>query len=279
MQQVVVRIPASTSNLGPGFDCLGVALRLYNEVHVQRGGRREMPPMMGEAADLFFDRAALRPFRFHCRASGDVPIARGLGSSVTVRLGLLHGLNELAERPLRRQEIFELCVSLEGHPDNAAPAEWGGFSISRGLQRQRFSVPAALKFILLIPDFEVSTSAARSLLPTQIPRHEAVETCANVASMAAAFASGDFEKLRGAFVDHLHQPYRKHLVPHFDAALAAAEAAGALGGFLSGSGSTIAAVTLHHAEQVGAAMLQAAPLGARVLITTADNRGAQIMRS
>ncbi|CAN5516125.1 homoserine kinase [soil metagenome] len=278
MSEVTVRIPASTSNLGPGFDCLGVALRLYNEVRVARGGRAPVSPMVREAADLFFETTGSRPFRFTCAVRGDVPASRGLGSSVTVRLGLLHALNELAQRPLRRAEVFQLCVRLEGHPDNAAPAEWGGFNISAGQQRQRFPVSAALKFILLIPDFEVSTTDARALLPRSLPRHKAVASCAHACTIAAAFAARDYAKLRGAFVDHLHQPYRKHLLPFFDAALAAAEAAGALGGFLSGSGSTIAAVTLREPERVGAAMLEASPQGARVLVTTADNRGARILR-
>src|SRR3954454_2018222 len=100
MQQVTVRIPASTSNLGPGFDCLGVALRIYNDVTVMRGGRRPASVMLREAADLFFQHAGLRPFAFSAKVEGDVPISRGLGSSVTLRLGVMHGLNALSGKPL-----------------------------------------------------------------------------------------------------------------------------------------------------------------------------------
>jgi homoserine kinase len=276
MQQVTVRVPASTSNLGPGFDCLGVALRIYNDVTVRRGGSTTTDAMVRSAADLFFEGAAAEPFRFACTIEGDVPTSRGLGSSVTVRLGVMHALNVLSGKPLKRGEIFALCAELEGHPDNAAPAEFGGFNVVRARSRQRFSVSAGLKFILLIPDFEVRTADARALLPKKLDRLGAVESCGNVAAIAAAFASGNYANLRGAFVDHLHQPFRKELVPFFDEAIAAAEEAGALGGFLSGSGSTIAAVTLDHPQKVGAAMLEAAPNGARVLVTTADNRGAHI---
>jgi homoserine kinase len=276
MQQVTVRVPASTSNLGPGFDCLGVALRIYNDVTVRRGGSEALGEMARAAADLFFARAAVERFRFSCTAEGDVPPSRGLGSSVTVRLGVMHGLNVLSAKPLKRNEIFALCAELEGHADNAAPAEFGGFNVVRANSRQRFAVPAALKFILLIPDFEVRTSDARALLPKKLDRLGAVESCGNAAAIAAAFASGHYANLRGAFVDHLHQPFRKQLVPFFEDAVAAAEEAGALGGFLSGSGSTIAAVTLDNAEKVGAAMLEAAPNGSRVFVTGADNRGAHL---
>src|SRR5699024_29265 len=114
-------VPASTSNLGPGFDCLGIALRLYNDVTVSRRCGRPVDAMARSAAAAFFKRTKARPFPFSCSITGEVPPSRGLGSSVTVRLGVLHGLNELAGRPLKRQEIFELCAHLEGHPDNAAP--------------------------------------------------------------------------------------------------------------------------------------------------------------
>ncbi|HMJ06643.1 MAG TPA: homoserine kinase [Chthoniobacterales bacterium] len=276
MQQVTVRVPASTSNLGPGFDCLGVALRLYNHVMVRRRSGVPPDPMMTEAAARFFERTGGKPFPFACTIAGEVPAARGLGSSVTVRLGVLHGLNALADRPLSREEIFALCCALEGHPDNAAPAEYGGFNVVRGARRQRFAVAAALKFILLVPDFEVATAEARALLPKKIAREAAVESSANACAITAAFASGQYVNLRGAFVDYLHQPFRKKLVPSFDEIIAAAEGAGALGGFLSGSGSTIAAVSLRDPRKIAAAMLAVVPGPARIIVTTADNRGTRL---
>jgi len=280
MQQVTVRVPASTSNLGPGFDCLGVALRIYNTVTVRRGGPANNEVMVTEAANLFFQRSGCRAFPFSAVVTGDVPVSRGLGSSVTVRLGVMHGLNALASAPLHRKEIFQLCAELEGHPDNAAPAEFGGFNVALGAKPQRFNVSAALKFVLLVPDFEVRTSEARIILPRRIAREGAVESCGNACMITAAFASGRYENLRGVFRDHLHQPYRKKLVPFFDDVISAAEDAGALGGFLSGSGSTIAAVALTSADTVAQAMQDAAGTArTRAIVTQADNQGALLLQT
>ena len=258
MQQVTVRVPGSTSNLGPGFDCLGVALRLYNQITISRGRGGKADQMVRSAADAFFARTRRKSFAFRCAITGDVPQSRGLGSSVTVRLGTIHALNELSQRPLQRQEIFDICAGLEGHPDNAAPAIYGGFNVVRGEQRQTFSVSAQLHFVLLIPNFEIATDEARRLLPARVDRLHAVENCRNASAITAAFASREYEKLRGAFVDHLHQPFRKKLIPFLDNVIAAAESAGALGAFLSGSGSAICAITLRSPEKVARAMLAAA---------------------
>ena len=279
MQQVTVRVPASTSNLGPGFDCLGVALRLYNDVTVSRGRGEAVGKMARSAAAAFFKRAKARPFAFSCIITGDVPQSRGLGSSVTVRAGLLHGLNELAGRPLQRGAIFDLCAKLEGHPDNAAPACYGGFNVVRGTTVQMFTVSARLHFVLLIPNFEIATAKARTLLPARIDRLKAVENSRNACAITAAFASREYQNLRGAFSDHLHQPFRKKLIPFLDDTIAAAQSAGALGAFLSGSGSTICAITLGSADKVARAMLRAADSsGAQTLITAADNHGARILQ-
>lgn len=278
MQQVTVRVPASTSNLGPGFDCLGIALRIYNQVSVSRGRGQPLAAMARSAAEAFFERAEHKPFSFSCAIVGDVPRSRGLGSSVTLRLGVLHGLNELADRPLQRRDIFEVCAHLEGHPDNAAPACYGGFNVARGLERQMFTVSAQLHFVLLVPDFEIATSEARRLLPSRVDRLHAVENSRNACAITAAFASREYHALRGAFVDHLHQPFRKKLIPFLDKVITAAESAGALGAFLSGSGSTICAITLRSPEKVARAMLAAAASpGAGTIITATDNRGARLL--
>jgi homoserine kinase len=280
MHHVTVRVSASTSNLGPGFDCLGVALRIYNEVTVARGRGERLPGIVGSAADAFFKNARLKPFSFSCVTTSEIPQSRGLGSSAAIRLGVLHGLNELAHRPLQRREIFELTARLEGHPDNAAPACYGGFNVVRGLERQMFTVSAQLHFVLLVPDFEIATAKARALLPPRVDRLKAVENSRNACAITAAFASREYRSLRGAFADHLHQPFRKKLIPFLDDVINAAESAGALGAFLSGSGSTICAITLRSPEKIARAMLAAADSpGARTVITTADNRGARVLAS
>ncbi|HEV3147461.1 MAG TPA: hypothetical protein VGZ24_02335, partial [Chthoniobacterales bacterium] len=118
-----------------------------------------------------------------------MPQSRGLGGSATIRLGVLYALNRLAGNPLDRLSIFRLCAQLEGHPDNAAPASLGGFTVVRGENVQRFEVSPALYFVLLIPDFEVKTLSARKILPPRISRAAAVESCANACAITAAFAS------------------------------------------------------------------------------------------
>jgi homoserine kinase len=280
MQQVTVRAPASTSNLGPGFDCLGVALSLYNQVTVKSGTAGGDNRMVRDAARKFFAVANCKPFDFSCDIRGNVPIGRGLGSSVTVRLGVLHALNQIARTNLSRDELFKLCAELEGHPDNAAPATFGGFTIARGTDVQRFNVSPRLRFILLIPSFEIATIEARRLLPADILRTNAARNTANVAAIAAAFATRDYKRLRGCFVDYLHQPFRKKLIPFLDRVITAAERSGALGAFLSGSGSAICALALDDSKKIAAAMLRASRLfHTQTVITHADNRGVRILKS
>ena len=291
IQQTTVRVPASTSNLGPGFDCLGVALRIYNDIIVTRGEKWQPLLVARQTADLFFKRAGQQPFSFSCSIKERILRARGLGSSATIRLGVLHGLNELSGRPLDRLSIFKLCAELEGHPDNAAPASFSGFTVARGENVQCFAVSPRLFFVLLIPDLEIRTSAARTILPARITRAAAVQNCSNACAITAAFASRRYENLRGNFVDQLHQPFRKNLMPFLPDVIAAAEKAGALGAFLSGSGSSICAITLQYRHKVAAAMLRvvspsfgrtrplARSTSARTLITTADNRGVRLHRS
>src|SRR5207249_5788577 len=157
MQQVIVRVPASTSNLGPGFDCLGVALRIYNNVVVTRGAKSRLLPIARAAADLFFQRTRCPQFSFSISVKGDVPSSRGLGGSATVRLGVLLAVNYLSGTRLEKSSIFQLCAQLEGHPDNAAPAAFGGFTVVREQNGQRFHVSPALSYVLLIPKFDVKT--------------------------------------------------------------------------------------------------------------------------
>jgi homoserine kinase len=276
MQTVTISVPATTANLGPGFDCLGIALALANRLTVVRNAEDGMQSgMAAEAAEKFFAAAGGGRFAFDWKIEGDVPQSRGMGSSVTVRLGLLHGLNEIAGRPLDAFRLFELCAELEGHPDNAAPAAFGGFAVSKqGAKPITAPVDETLHFVLLIPDFEVSTPEARKVLPAALDRKLAVASCVNACRVTAAFLTSDYASLRGAFTDHLHQPHREPLIPFLSKVIAAGESAGAIGGWLSGSGSTICCLTEREPNRVAAAMVAVAP-GARTIITHADNRGVQ----
>lgn len=277
-------MPATSANLGPGFDCLGVALRLYNRVTVSRdpalpGAVRH--GMVEVAAGAFFGRGG-KPFAHAVRVSGDVPVSRGLGSSVTVRAGVVAGLNALAGEPLTMAECLDLVVDLEGHPDNAAPAFLGGFTVCTEESVVRVAVGPRLRFVALIPEIEIETEKARAVLPKTVGFADAVANGQRAAAVAAAFASGQYGLLRGAFADRLHQPYRKRLLPMLDAVVEAGEKAGALGGFLSGSGSTIMCVVDGGpalAARVGRAMRKAAGRTAcAVRVLGADNDGLKVAR-
>jgi homoserine kinase len=281
--EVIIQVPASTTNLGPGFDCLGVALQIWNRTRINRTGQPTSsphPPMVLDAARTFFSHADITPFDFQWHFEGEVPVARGLGSSVTLRLGVLLALNRLSGDILPNAEVAKLCDRLEGHPDNTAAALNGGFVIvnPRTNRLQRFDVSPDLRFVLFIPDFEVITAQARKVLPPTYPRSDIVENLANVASIAAAFATQNYDLLRTAFEDRLHQPYREPLVPGLRQIIEAGQQAGALGGFLSGSGSTIACLAVGNADSITEAMQAAAgETGGRTLVVPADNVGTRII--
>jgi hypothetical protein len=191
---------------------------------------------------------------------------------------VLHGLNQLAGKPLDRQQVFQLCAELEGHPDNAAPGAFGGFCIApkRG-PLQRYPVGEELAFVLLIPEMELETSKARGVLPAKIPLADAALSTGNAAAIAGAFASGDYRKLAGCFEDRLHQPYRAKLMPYLDNVITAGCEAGALGGWLSGAGSTVACATLRRPDRVANAMISACGLeSACAVVVRADNSGVKI---
>lgn len=278
-----ISVPGTTANLGPGFDSFGLALDLANLVTVtlEENPSPSLPAMVQATAESFFQGSGLMPFYFSWKIRGSVPQARGLGSSVTVRLGLLMGLNELSGRPISREGIFRLCAELEGHPDNAAPALYGGFTIARSFQNPlRYGVADTLRFVLLIPDFEVATPDARKVMPKSISVADAAANAADAAVIAAAFATKRYGLLKGAFGDRLHQPYRTKLVPFLPEVVAAAEKMGAIGGWLSGSGSTICSLAPDEASaaRIAKAMKAKAPKGSKVIITAADNKGACVVK-
>lgn len=286
------RVPGTTANLGPGFDALGLALRLYNTARVtprQDGGVAITSPiseaarpgaeaMFRQAAEGFFGATGSRPFGFDISVAGEVPIARGLGSSVTARLGCLAALNALLGAPLDRSKLLDLTTSLEGHPDNAAPALLGGFTaaglVAGRVRCQRFTVSPRLQFAVLIPGFEVSTPEARRLVPSQFSKADAVHSLGRAALITGAFAARDYESLRGCFDDRLHQPYREALIPQLMAVIRAGERNGAVGGWLSGSGSTIICAALQNPDRVAAAMRR--QLSGQVLVVSADNHGLRV---
>jgi len=280
MKTVSVRVPATTANLGPGFDTLGVALNLYNTVTLGEKAVSWPDAFMAEAASAFFEKTGLENIATTVSIHGEVPRSRGLGSSVTVRLGLIAGLNAQHDSPLTKNEVLQLVIGLEGHPDNAVPACHGGFAVSASHGFGTTAVDPALKFVAVIPDYEVETHVARQALPAQVSLTEAVQNIQNSGLIVAAFTLKKYEWLRGSFTDHLHQPYRAKLIPGCHEAFRAAEAAGALAAFISGSGSTPIALTLNNEKEIArvmsAALQQSRTCQVVSRILQADNEGVKI---
>jgi homoserine kinase len=260
MEGVKVRVPASSANLGPGFDCLGLALTLYNrlEAHeaealridVEGEGAGVIPADASNLAYQAMKRAYGAAGRecpgFFIRQVNAIPFAKGLGSSAAAVVGGLAAANALMGNPLGRQELLDIAFSLEGHPDNVAPCLMGGLTaaVAEGsaVRVARTLPDERLCFAAMVPGFELPTKTARSVLPDSYPRADAVGNVGRAVLMFASLEQGQSDLLKIACQDKLHQPYRKALIPGWDAITACAEDAGALAVFLSGAGPTIMAV-------------------------------------
>ena len=243
-------------------------------------GERPAAEAMLQKAVLGFFKEIGRPgFGLRVSLTGNVPVGRGLGYSATARLGVVAALSEMTGAKWGRQELLDFVTRLEGHPDNVSPSIFGGFTVS-GLVGQRvrclrFPVSPKVRLVTLIPRFQVSTEAARRLLPDTLPRADAAHALNRAALITAAFAAKDYRGLTGVFDDPVHQPYREPLIPQLSWVIRAGEAAGAIGGFLSGSGSAIMCLALERAEEVGRAM-QVELAESEVRILRAENKGFEI---
>ncbi len=299
LSSVTVRVPGSTSNCGAGFDSLGLALSIYNEITLTRGDWRGSRPaavsdthgldMADEAAALFFVRAGVEEIGFTLAIRGEVPMSRGLGSSVTLRAGVVAALNELTGAKLSKDALCSLVTQLEGHPDNATPAVIGGFCVARcdahtgellGVLRK--PIGKELCFVVVSPDQELETKKARGILPKELPYFDAVKSVNSATYVVAAFLSGEYDRLRHAVKDFLHEPYRLPLIPGAKPAIEAGIAAGALTGWLSGSGSSVLCVAQPKvAAKVGRAMaaaFAAHKLPSTVHVLRADNDGLGVVK-
>jgi len=277
-----IRVPATSANLGPGFDAFGLALDLHNYIAVEPGAPEIPDPFAAEIVDAYHKARGLasKPYRLVVR--GLVPPARGLGSSATIRLGMLAALDKLNKRNLNLPWLIETATSLEGHPDNITAAALGGFVVCGGKNPARAKVASKLKFVAAIPRIETSTRTARSLLPPSVAFQDAVLNLRNSARIAAAFLQEKYEEARGAFADRLHQPYRAALVPGLEDSIESAEKAGAIGAFLSGAGPTVMAICLKSENAIGQAMTKALHKAGLesvdVKVLQADNSGVQVVR-
>ncbi len=280
---VTVTVPATTANLGPGFDCLGAALSLYNrfEFSLRPSVGSEQPIQISasgpEAAQVKTDDSnlAYQAFRHLYQQIGQpvppiqlaihlaVPLARGLGSSATAIVGGLMGANALAGAPLGLEAVMDLVIALEGHPDNVVPALLGGCRLAATRPVQNASpawticdVPwhSEILPVVAIPNFELSTAEARRVLPDSYSRQDAIFNTAHLGMLLRALATGQPDWLRTALQDRIHQPYRQTLISGYEVVQDAALQAGACGLVISGAGPTLLALV----EPDKAAAVQAA---------------------
>ena len=296
---VRVQVPATAANLGPGFDCLGMALQLYNTVEMARTNAGLLIEVQGEgAAEIARDetnivyRAAMRLFKqvqnvppgLKIKLINQIPVTRGLGSSAAAIVGGLIAANVLAGNRLSLKELLTLAAALEGHPDNVAPALFGGIVVSVAADGEikyvKIAPPPGLKAVLAIPDFTVLTKTAREVLPQLISLQDAVFNLGRLALLISAFHQGDFSLLTAAMEDRIHQPYRASLVPGMKKVLAAARLAGARGVCLSGAGPSLLALADGNLELIARVMketFQQSGVRARTLVLNISPVGARAL--
>lgn len=293
--RIGVRVPATSANLGPGFDVLGLALGLYNEIVYEEADRVSVM-VDGEGAGrldtgagnvvvraaLMAYEAAGRPFRgaaIHC--VNRIPVARGLGSSAAAWVGGLVAANATLGSPLDRDAVLALACRAEGHPDNVAAALLGGLTVScvsgERVAAVSLPVPADLGWVVLVPGIESATREARALLPDTVARADAVFNLQRLGLLLAGLASGRIDVLGMAMEDRLHQPQRQALFPWMEAARRAALDAGALGCVLSGAGPSLLAAVSGAAQPVARAMegaLSVSGVAGHALLLPVDSGGA-----
>jgi homoserine kinase len=272
---ICVRVPATSANLGPGYDAVGLALSLGMRISLERAPA-PMVEVFGTGMDLIpggLDHPAYRAARFVAELVGEydahfhlvqenaIPPARGLGGSAAALVGGAVAANDLLGRSMAAPDLLNLVCELDGHPDNAAPALLGGLVIgtltSEGISAVRLE-PKGLKAVVAVPDFEVSTTAARYALPEKVSHKDASFNVGRAGLLLGALATGEYDLLRVAMQDRLHQPYRSHLVPGLEDVIEAALANGAYGACLSGSGPTVLAFAPDEQAQTIASAMRAA---------------------
>ena len=255
---ITIKVPATSANLGPGFDALGLALDLWNvstveladdfSVYVEGEGSGKLAQgrnnMIVRAAHRFAERAGKELHPFIVRCENHIPLGSGMGSSAAATLTGLLAANELTGAKLSQDEILTLATELEGHPDNVAPALMGGLVVStmQGEKVLARKLPIApLHVTVVLPDFHFPTKEARNSLPKQVDIKDAVHNIGRALLVTEAFRTGDLSLLGEAMTDKLHQPYRLKLIPGAGAAMEAAREAGAAAVALSGAGPSLIA--------------------------------------
>ncbi|NJM96490.1 MAG: homoserine kinase [Phormidesmis sp. RL_2_1] len=301
---VIVTVPATTANIGPGFDCLGAALSLYNRFHftpftplsdsepfqITIEGTESTRVNTGQSNLVYraylkcYERMGQSAPPVHIKIVLGVPLSRGLGSSSTAIVGGIVGANVLAGSPLDHLALAALANDMEGHPDNVVPALLGGArlaAVTKGrLQICDLHWHESVVPVVIIPDFELSTLDARRVLPAHYSRADTVFNTAHIALLLQGIAAGNGDWIAGGMRDRIHQPYRKKLIPGYGDVRKAALQAGAWGLVISGAGPTLLALCPQpSADAVGAAMAAAwkqQPFSAQTYRLNLDHQGAVV---
>lgn len=257
---IKVKVPASSANMGAGFDTLGVALNLYSRLEIEEtdGGleiiTKNHPNMAADdksnlvyrSMQRVFDEVGFHPKGLKIVQDSKIPMTRGLGSSSACIIGGMLGANALSGRTLSYRDIIKLAADMEGHPDNVTPALFGGFCVSAydggEVLYKSIKLKNDLTFAAMSPDYFVATKKSRGVLPDEVPLRDAAHNIARASLLQAGLATGDYELLRAGVDDRIHQPFRKSSVDGFDEIFDMTYRSGALATYLSGSGPTIMSI-------------------------------------
>ena len=284
--KLTIKTPASSANLGPGFDALGLALEIWGTVTVETVSPARQPSSIARLVQQGIDGAYQGVGEAPAVAidyDNAIPLARGLGASAALRAaGVLAG-NALLDGLHGPDALLEMGTKLEGHPDNMAPALFGGLQVvvrgEAGLIHTEAALPAGLQVVVFVPDFEMPTQESRRRLPRQFSREDMVFNVGRVALLLAALQSGRFDLLDEATQDRIHQPVRSQIFKGLVPIMQGAKEGGAAAAYLSGGGSTVAAFVQEGEERVARLMTQAAlanGFSGRSIITAPSARGAYV---
>jgi homoserine kinase len=279
MSAIRVRVPASTANLGPGFDVLAAALGLHLELEVVETGSFGVVTDMNLRRDR--ENLIVRAFErihpaddFEFRFSSTIPLSGGFGSSAA---GVVAGLMAAEHMFGAGGDVLAAATEIEGHPDNVAASVKGGIVICDGADVHRIDVPEGLEAVMVVPDRAVRTALARAALPSDVPLADAVSNVASVAKLILGLSRGDWELVAAGLGDRLHQPYRAHLYPRSAEVVQLAPAIGALGATISGAGPTVLVwTTTADAERIAEILKGDAEGWAEVFRVPFEQEGASV---
>jgi len=302
---IKIRVPATTANLGPGFDCLGLALKLYLNLEIEEIEKGLVIEYQGEGAEKFsakkkkdtliwksINLILKRTYKgihkkgLKIRVFNEIPVARGLGSSASAIIGGIMGAARLYQVELSYQEMLNLALSLEGHMDNIAPALIGGLTIAYKAEQEeikwiKIKPPVDLRAILAIPDFSLSTEEMRRVLPSKVSLADAVFNLSRSALLVNALQTSNWGVLAEAMEDKLHQPFRAPFIPGIKEMFSQIKRAGLAGIALSGSGPTVVSLTKRNAEKMISKIMKDTFLkvgvNCRILVLEADLEGTKFV--